>query len=172
MFVYLCSTLGSILAGLEQPYQLDIMRWHAFAIDLLFMVDVLVAIVSYIFTLCVLDNHIRSVEPAVFGWLICLACYEPINTATRAYLNYETGANWKAVIPSPALQVFWGSAVLFCILIFVWSTVSFGLRFSNLTNRGNHYQGTASLHQASGLCFEEPLLVADLRTFPHRRRTR
>ncbi|MER8764940.1 hypothetical protein [Mesorhizobium sp. M0968] len=136
MFVYLCSTLGSILAGLEQPYRFDIMRWHAFAIDLLFMVDVLVAVVGYVFTLRVLDNHIRTVEPTVFGWLVCLACYEPINAATRAYLNYETGANWTAVMPSPALQVFWGSAILFCILIFVWSTVSFGLRFSNLTNRG------------------------------------
>ncbi|MER9966389.1 hypothetical protein [Mesorhizobium sp. M0060] len=93
MFVYLCSTLGSILTGLEQPYQLDITRWHAFAIDLLFMVDVLIAVVGYVFTLRVLDNHIRTVEPTVFGWLVCLACYEPITAEALRHSAILLGLN-------------------------------------------------------------------------------
>ena len=32
--------------------------------------------------------------------------------------------------------VFWGSTILVCIAVYSWATISFGIRFSNLTNRG------------------------------------
>jgi protein-S-isoprenylcysteine O-methyltransferase Ste14 len=30
----------------------------------------------------------------------------------------------------------WGSTILACVFVYAWSTAAFGLRFSNLTNRG------------------------------------
>ena len=137
MFVYSCSTLDAVLSALQTPSPLDLLRWHAFATDLLFMVDVLVAVVGYVFTLRILDTHIRSVEPTVLGWLVCLACYAPLNNVSHAYLDYETGGTWVTALADwPALAAIWGMAILLCLAIFVWSTVSFGLRFSNLTHRG------------------------------------
>ena len=137
MFTYSCATLGSLFASLGEPQPFQFLRWHAVATDILFMVDVLIAVVGYVFTLRLIDNHIRSTEPTLFGWLVCLACYPPLNKATGAYLDYETGTNWTTLLQAwPALQAAWGIAILLCLFIFVWSTVSFGLRFSNLTHRG------------------------------------
>ena len=36
----------------------------------------------------------------------------------------------------PALHIAWGSVILLCQCVYALSTVMFGLRFSNLTNRG------------------------------------
>jgi protein-S-isoprenylcysteine O-methyltransferase Ste14 len=137
MFVHTCSMLSAVLTILEQGPSFDFMRLHGFAIDLMFTIDVLVAVLGYSLTLRVLDSHIRSVEPTVLGWLVCLACYEPVNRATGAYLDYETGSNWiQAFAAWPALQIIWGLVIFVCLLIYTWATVSFGLRFSNLTHRG------------------------------------
>ena len=38
--------------------------------------------------------------------------------------------------PWPILFVSWGFAILVLHVVYVWSTASFGCRFSNLTNRG------------------------------------
>ena len=38
--------------------------------------------------------------------------------------------------PYPTLRALWGSVILLLVFVYAWSTVVFGLRFSNLTNRG------------------------------------
>ena len=56
----------------------------------------------------------------------------------RQYLHYEQdGLQWGDVTAGhPALYVAWGTAILACLAIYSLATVSFGLRFSNLTHRG------------------------------------
>jgi protein-S-isoprenylcysteine O-methyltransferase Ste14 len=137
MFVYFCGMLASILALAEMPQPLDFMRFHAAATELLFMIDVLIAAIGYVLTLRILDNHVRSVEPTVFGWLVCAACYAPLNTATGSYLSYDAGTDWTTAFDAwPAVKIAWGLAILLCFTVYAWATVSFGLRFSNLTHRG------------------------------------
>jgi len=50
---------------------------------------------------------------------------------------YGEGPGWETVIEegSPVF-ILWSVATLFCTLIYVWATVAFGPRFSNLTHRG------------------------------------
>ena len=137
MFVYFCTMLGSVLAMLEKPQSLDFMGFHAAAVEVLFMIDVLIAAIGYVLTLRILDNQVRSVEPTVLGWLACLCCYAPLNSATGAYLSYEAGSDWKTALDAwPGIKIAWGLAILLCFFIYAWATVSFGLRFSNLTHRG------------------------------------
>jgi hypothetical protein len=137
MFVYLCQTLNSVQATLLRDADFTFMEWHVFATNLLYTVDLLIGAVGYVFTLRILDSHIRSVEPTVLGWLVCVMCYAPINQATSNYLNDNTGATWTTALSAwPALQVLWGSAILLGLVVYVWASVSFGLRFSNLTHRG------------------------------------
>lgn len=100
--------------------------------------DVAFAVVGYSLTLRVLDSHIRSTEPSLLGWVAALACYPPFGLLIgKSYLDYRTGKTWEAWLqPETPLFYAWGTAILFLIGIYVWSTVVFGCRFSNLTNRG------------------------------------
>ncbi|WP_162913940.1 methyltransferase family protein [Taklimakanibacter lacteus] len=107
-------------------------------IDLFYLIDVLLAAIAYTLTLRVIDNHIRSVEPTIGGWVICVICYRPLVDAQAPYIQYELDKlHWGDVFaPWPWVYVLWGSLILVLAFIYVWSTVIFGLRFSNLTNRG------------------------------------
>lgn len=138
MFVYFCSLLDSTGKTLAAGDFAGLLAWHNVVTDLLFGVDVLIACVGYLFTFRLLGTEIRSVEPTVLGWVACLICYVPFSRVTSAYVPYdEAGYHWNAVLgPWPALQILWGVAILACLVVYVWSTVSFGVRFSNLTNRG------------------------------------
>jgi hypothetical protein len=46
-------------------------------IELLFLIDVQIAMVGYLVTLKPLDAQIRSANPYVAGWLAALMCYPP-----------------------------------------------------------------------------------------------
>ena len=118
---------------------LDFQASYDFLWRSLFMLDVILSAVGYILTLRILDAHMRSVEPTVTGWVAALVCYAPFWAIVyREILNYDgddfTWGTWLA--EHPQLYVAWGSVILLLIVIYVLSTVSFGLRFSNLTHRG------------------------------------
>ena len=105
----------------------------------LFMLDVILSAAGYILTLRILDAHMRSVEPTVIGWLAALVCYAPFWAIVyRELLNYDAdGFTWGVWLADhPQLYAAWGSVILLLVVIYVLSTVAFGLRFSNLTHRG------------------------------------
>jgi len=94
---------------------------------------------GYIFTLKLLDTHIRVVDDTLFGWVIALIAYTPfLHLIWGRYLAYNTdGIGWiEAFSPHPTLMVVWGSVILILVVLHFWSDACFGLRFSNLTNRG------------------------------------
>jgi hypothetical protein len=106
---------------------------------LLFMFDVLLAAIGYVFTLRVLDAHIRSAMPDLLGWAVCLACYPPFWSVIGSnYLAYERDdAYWGHFFEQmPVLYVIWGCVILALVGVYVSATVAFGMRFSNLTHRG------------------------------------
>jgi hypothetical protein len=137
MFVYLTNDLAAMWLA-QSPAPLDFQHAYTRLYDLFFMLDVLLATVTYSLTLRILDNHPRSVEPTLGGWIICVICYRPLVDAQAPYIRYELdNVYWGDVFaPYPLLYVLWGSAILFLVLVYVWATAAFGLRFSNLTNRG------------------------------------
>jgi protein-S-isoprenylcysteine O-methyltransferase Ste14 len=113
-------------------------------IDLFYLLDVLLAAIAYTLTLRLLGSHIRSVEPSIGGWVVCVCCYPPFNTVTGKFLPYDQdNLFWgKVFAGTPALYVAWGSIILVLVGIYMWSTAAFGLRFSNLTHRGVITNGT------------------------------
>jgi protein-S-isoprenylcysteine O-methyltransferase Ste14 len=138
MFVYVVGDLGGFWSGPLLPAPVDFEHIFPRLIDLLYLVDVFLAAITYALTLRPLDSHIRSADPTVAGWLVCLALYPPFNTVTGKILPYDQdGLFWgKVFAPYPALYVVWGTAILVLVAIYAWSTAAFGLRFSNLTHRG------------------------------------
>lgn len=118
---------------------------YQFLYDLSYMVDLLFCVVGYTFTLRLFDSHIRSTEPTAFGWLIALVCYQPFySTIGNMYLRYDDNLywdNWLSTLTpwqvvNNGLHGWWAGMI--CVLLFAYAlaTVSFGLRFSNLTYRG------------------------------------
>jgi protein-S-isoprenylcysteine O-methyltransferase Ste14 len=104
----------------------------------IFYIDVVFGTMGYLLTLRLFDTHIRSTEPTMLGWLVAVMCYEPFwNLLGRQYMSYESSTSWGQWLwDMPVAYAVWGSTILLLNSIYVWSTVVFGLRFSNLTHRG------------------------------------
>jgi protein-S-isoprenylcysteine O-methyltransferase Ste14 len=113
---------------------------HRFLIlyHLSYTADLLFAVVGYTAMMRLFDNHLRSVEPTVGGWVVALICYMPFYSVIgSSYLAYGDNVNWDNLLqPWPALHCAWGILIVSCTLTYGLSTAAFGLRFSNLTNRG------------------------------------
>ena len=112
--------------------------WFEGLIRLAFLLDVVLAAGGYIATFKLFGWHVRATETTALGWLVCLICYEPFFPAiSHAFVPYGEGPGWENVIQEgSAVFILWSAATLFCTVIYVWATVAFGPRFSNLTHRG------------------------------------
>jgi len=106
--------------------------------NLILSVDVIFGSIGYLLTLRILDSHIISTETTWLGWLSALVCYKPFSVFFWAtFLGHNDKTSWMNWLqPYPILYITWGFAILMLQVIYVWSTCSFGCRFSNLTNRG------------------------------------
>ena len=74
----------------------------------------------------------------MLGWIVAVVCYEPFWTLIgRQYLHYGSSLSWGSWLSNePLMYGVWGTAILVLTAVYVWATVIFGGRFSNLTNRG------------------------------------
>lgn len=114
----------------------NLTRW---LIAAMFMVDTVFATVGYVLTMKPLDAHIRSANPYAAGWTAALICYPPfVLMNSGGPLDYHNGsADWLYWLDGqPLLITLWAFALVLLTGIYSWSTVVFGLRFSNLTHRG------------------------------------
>jgi protein-S-isoprenylcysteine O-methyltransferase Ste14 len=113
-------------------------RWVELISFALFSVDVVWGCAGYLWSLKLLDTHVRSTDATMLGWVVALTFYEPFNYAMGPnFFRYETDMKWHHwLAQTPMLAYFWGGLIIMTAFVFVWSTVIFGLRFSNLTNRG------------------------------------
>jgi len=110
----------------------DYVRHYFFTIDLAFVS------VGYLMSMRILDSHIRTAEPTFYGWGVALLCYPPFNQQLHGlYINYQDGFTWMNWLSgNPAIYAIWGMIILFLFGVYVWATIPFGIRFSNLTHRG------------------------------------
>ena len=139
MYGYASSNIAHLREIRAEVFFRDVDVIYDIAWRLMFLLDVVMATTGYLMTLRVCDSHIRTVEPTLLGWAACILCYEPFwNFVSRRYLPYNSDGlswdNWLAA--DTALFLAWGGAIAVLNLIFVLSTVPFGIRFSNLTHRG------------------------------------
>jgi protein-S-isoprenylcysteine O-methyltransferase Ste14 len=138
MFCYLVGNIESLRrmnAGDFDFYQAYLFEMSYTS---LYFVDLTVGVVGYAATLRLLGTEIRSAEPTLLGWMVALVCYEPFWFAVgSSYLVFDRGRSWGELLADhPVAYTAWGFVILFLVFIYAWSTVSFGIRFSNLTHRG------------------------------------
>jgi protein-S-isoprenylcysteine O-methyltransferase Ste14 len=107
------------------------------AVLLAFTVDVSFGLSGYLFASNRLAETVRSTQPRLLGWAVCVACYEPVFAHWPAFRQVVlTEITWPSLIASPPQHVAAAVAMLLLLGLYVSATVVFGLRFSNLTNRG------------------------------------
>jgi protein-S-isoprenylcysteine O-methyltransferase Ste14 len=130
-------TLPNIRFGLDMAY------------DFVFIVDCGWAFFGYLAESRFLGNKTKSVEPTGIGWACAIFCYPPFNNILGTYAPFGPSfAHIKSdIIYTPfgweflqfrgevALLIVKGLIVFF-FTISASATVSFGAKFSNLTNRG------------------------------------
>ena len=118
-------------------------------IAFMFVIDMGLATTGYLLTLKPLDAHIRSATPYAAGWVAALICYPPfVLMGNSAPLDYHVNTRdwtwwlrdmpWAASIASlrPYVMTLWGVLLVILTGIYAWATMAFGIRFSNLTDRG------------------------------------
>jgi protein-S-isoprenylcysteine O-methyltransferase Ste14 len=108
-------------------------------ITLMFVIDVAFATVGYLLTMKPLDAHIRSATPYAAGWTAALICYPPFGLMNPGGpLDYQSNDNnWIFWLEGhPFLLGIMGATLVALTAIYAWATIAFGLRFSNLTDRG------------------------------------
>lgn len=104
---------------------------------ILFTLDLVAAVAGYALSLRLFDTHIRSSEPTLFGWVMCIICYQPmLSVFMTLYLSYSSNYWLDWLRDYPTLQMIWGSVALIALLIYTAASINFGCRFSNLTHRG------------------------------------
>jgi protein-S-isoprenylcysteine O-methyltransferase Ste14 len=137
MFIYMCNDLNRLLAY-DFARLTDFKNWFDFLYDQLYFIDVGLVAMGYLLSLRITDTHFRSAEPTMLGWAVALVCYEPFwSLVGRQYLSYDAGNSWGSWLwNAPVMYGIWGTTILVLTAIYVWATVAFGARFSNLTNRG------------------------------------
>ena len=108
-------------------------------IALMFVIDIGMAMVGYLLTMKPLDAHIRSATPYAAGWAAALLCYPPIVMmgGSSPFDYHPNTAQWNQWLADyPVLLYGTGAVLVGLTAIYAWATVAFGLRFSNLTDRG------------------------------------
>ena len=138
MFGFICENLGAISGWHFKWQELSWPQQVEHLAVCIFMVDLLWGCVGYLWSLKIADSHIRSTEPTLLGWAVALAFYAPFNQVLGPnFFAYETNMKWHHWLAgSPEWAYVWGGTILLLNVCFVWATVVFGLRFSNLTHRG------------------------------------
>ncbi|WP_298840432.1 isoprenylcysteine carboxylmethyltransferase family protein [uncultured Roseobacter sp.] len=101
--------------------------------------DLAIAAVGYFLTIRLANAHIRSPNNLFWGWTVTLCVYAPFyGLIGKRYLDHKDGNGWLEMFADNTGVWFyvWGVAIIISKLGWVWANVTFGIRFSNLTNRG------------------------------------
>ncbi len=102
-------------------------------------IDLAFVSIGYILTFRLTDSHIRSPNQLIYGWFVTLFMYVPFFSMYGSkYLDYKDNSNWVDMFGTNDVVFIyiWSAAIIFTKIMWAWSNISFGIRFSNLTHRG------------------------------------
>jgi len=120
--------------NISKTLSFDFAAINVWLVALFIYIDTAIFCFGYLFEFEFLKNKIKSVEPTLLGWLVCLWCYPPFNVFSYRIFDYRlidiahTYPAWINIVVTCLITALWG--------IFTWASFSLGWKASNLTNRG------------------------------------
>ncbi|OHA49057.1 MAG: hypothetical protein A2806_01805 [Candidatus Terrybacteria bacterium RIFCSPHIGHO2_01_FULL_48_17] len=127
----------TILGRIIDNFSFELPRVFLVLHMFIFAVDTVFGTAGYVLSFRITDSHIRSTQKSIFGWAVCLICYPPLLFVLFSIADYQDSITWdKWLGTTGPLAWGWALAILLFETLYVWATVIFGLRFSNLTHRG------------------------------------
>lgn len=144
-FYFIPIMFGDMANGINK---LRVMDWDILALPLLKLYalvllaattfELVFVCAGYLFSARLFNSQIRATEATFFGWFIALMSYGPFNTIFyNRYLNYRPNGDWQTWLAGhETLIIIWASIMMVLLVLHFWCDACFGLRFSNLTNRG------------------------------------
>jgi protein-S-isoprenylcysteine O-methyltransferase Ste14 len=141
-FYHLINNITYMTSGILTDIQLGNYSHKRFNLDLsniiptiIFSIDVALAWCGYIVSSRWLDNQTISTEPTLLGWCVCLLSYPPFRVIP-AWLFTTPGEKMYLQLPDQILVTCFGLLLILSYFLYMLPTIYFGVRFSNLTNRG------------------------------------
>lgn len=147
MFGYMLNNVN-FFNNYDMNRMVDFNSFFDYANNFIFTIDLIFAVLGYVFTLKIFNSQIFSTEPTALGWVVCLIGYQPFwgSVFYDKYFNYDDGYFWGHMLDGDIFwYTIWGSIILALELLYSLATVAFGIRFSNLTYRGIITSGPYSL---------------------------
>lgn len=125
------------LRGVVDSFSYDVVAFVSLLTVLFYSVDVFLGLIGYLMSFASIDAHIRSTQPRLFGWVVCLICYPPASMLLFSYLNFHQAPLWHTLFSEHQVLLYvWAILIVVANALYAWATIIFGVRFSNLTNRG------------------------------------
>ncbi len=118
-------------------------NYFLLAVSFLLLADTILYTIGYIFESSYLKNKIKSVDSTLFGWIVALACYPPLNKITGMLFPLQN--EYKISFGDDTITIIVRVVILLLLLVFTLSSFSLGFKCSNLTNRGIVKHGTYSI---------------------------
>lgn len=108
--------------------------WFSLFFILFFLIDTSLALLSYCHSSRMIDSPVKSVDKTGLGWISCIVCYPPWFKFVQWYFVFPTLGIGN--LPDTPIKLILMGLVVLLVGIYAWSTIAFGLRFSNLSYRG------------------------------------
>ncbi|MFZ1985246.1 MAG: hypothetical protein WAU91_12590 [Desulfatitalea sp.] len=150
-FPHLANNIGFVLGGLPAAiaggaYSHAKLNGDLFniAIAFIFSIDVALAWCGYVISSRWVDNQTITAEPTMLGWLVCIACYPPFQRFLGLYYS-APGERAVLQFSNQWLISLFTVMMVLSYLVYMSATLWFGVRFSNLTNRGIIRKGPYAL---------------------------
>lgn len=125
----------------------DFTAIYEFLYRLVFLIDVVFAVIGYATAMRLFNSQIRWPERTFSGWVVCVMCYMPFwQVLGRNFFEHGDEIVWGNLFtPGSLPYMIWGTLILLAFGVYLLSTIAFGLRFSNLTYRGTIHRGPYAL---------------------------
>ncbi len=134
---------------------LSICSW---ILSMLWLMDALNTSLSYCVESRWIENRSRSVDTTVGGWLVCVACYAPINGATGALFPFGplAGAAHPGSILSGSMTFLYAFRTLEALLLglHIYAVTSLGPSMANLTFKKLQTRGLYGVIRHPGTTFK------------------
>ncbi len=137
-FVYASNNVNDIVDGVSLTANSTMVEVYQRAFNLIFALVMVITVCGNVLMLRLLGTHARSTDPTIFGWWICLFCFQPFKQFANYYFLPNTVNDpWiDALQNMPFFQSVWAVGLILILVLGVTADVTLGSRYSQLMNRG------------------------------------